>query len=186
MKIKNTNLSKIPRQLSFMKNPIEFGGSLLQGKRKEARPISTKTPMHVILKSEQAKGLCSFINHRSALEVALSKISEKFRVRIYDKSVNNNHIHIIARFKTRADYKAWIRMLAAEIVRIIARRMKKPLKNFFTFRPYTKIISWGRQFEAGLNYIILNQMEYFGLRPKKLKKMVKNKNRLGVSNGSHL
>lgn len=137
------------------------------GKRKEARPLSTKNPLHLILKSEKARGIFSFINHRSSIESAIAKTSVRFKIKVYDKSVNNNHIHLVISFKSRANYKAWIRTLTAEIVRIIARKTKKILREFFTQRPYTKIISWGRQFKTVLEYQVLNQMEYFGLRPKK-------------------
>ena len=37
---------------SFIKDyRKEFGGSLLEGKRKTKRPLSTKHPLHLILKS---------------------------------------------------------------------------------------------------------------------------------------
>lgn len=162
-----TLLMKKPQQLSFIKSVNEFGGSLLIGKRKEARPTSTKNPMHVILKSENARGLFSFINHKWALEQAIAKISSRVRIKIYDFAITNNHIHLTIYFTSRAAYRKWIRTVTAEIVRIIARRTKTKLKDFFTYRPYTKIVSWGRQFKTVLNYMVLNQMEYFGVRPVK-------------------
>lgn len=63
---------KKPKQLSFVKSMNAFGGSLLAGKRKEARPLSTKHPLHLILKS--------------AIELALAKVSSKFKVKIYGSS----------------------------------------------------------------------------------------------------
>ena len=36
---------------------FSFGGSLLEGKRKTARPLSTKKPIHLILKSSGSKSL---------------------------------------------------------------------------------------------------------------------------------
>lgn len=158
---------KKPAQLSFFKFSPDFGGSLLNGKRKEARPLSTKHPLHLILKSEKARGTCSFINHRFAIELALAKAAAQFKVKIYDKAVSNDHIHMVIFFKSKETYKGFVRVLSAQIVRIIAEKTKMPLKNFFTQRPYTKILSWGRQFKTALEYQVLNQMEYFGLRPKK-------------------
>jgi hypothetical protein len=166
---KRAAIMKNPTQLSFFKIRPDFGGSLLLGKRKEARPLSTKHPLHLILKSEKARGSLSFINHRFALELALSKVASQFKIKIYDKSVNNDHIHMVILFKSKEAYKSFIRVLSAEIVRIISKKTKTPLKDFFTQRPYTKILSWGKQLNITLEYQILNQMEYFGLRPKKKK-----------------
>lgn len=154
------------KQLSLLK-PLskEFGGSLLIGKRKSKRPLSTKSPIHLVLKSKKAKGRLAFVNHRSHLEKCISIISKRYGVIIYEKALNFNHIHMVLRLKSIDSYHAWIRILTAEIVKILSERTRSDLKEFFTHRPYTKIISWGRQFKAAINYQILNQMEVVGLRP---------------------
>ncbi len=47
-------------------------------------------------------------------------------------------------------------------------RLSKPgLKVIFNLRPFTRILSWGRDFKRGLDYQILNQMEALGLVVRK-------------------
>ena len=48
----------------------------------------------------------------------------------------------------------------------LAKRTKKTITHFFDFRPFTRIIQWGKDFQTAKDYLIKNQMEVFGLRPK--------------------
>lgn len=159
---------KKQKQLSFIKSvPKEFGGSLLFGKRKAKRPLSTQAPIHLVLKTEKAKGKLAFVSHKSQIEKAISIVSKKYGIKVYEKAINFNHIHMVLRLKTLNSYNSWIRVLTSEIVKILSKRTKENLKEFFTHRPYTKIIAWGRQFKRVLDYQILNQLEVVGLRPIK-------------------
>lgn len=160
---------KKPKQLSFFKNQSRaFGGSLLTGKRKARRPLSTKHPVHLILKSELAKGNLRFTAHRFVIERIFSKLSRRYGIKVYDIAVNFDHIHTVISFKSINSYKSWIRHLTSEIVRTLSQRAQNQLKEFFTHRPYTRIISWGKDFKGVLDYLILNKMEIFGLRPTKI------------------
>lgn len=68
--------------MSFLKNyKKDFGGSLLAGKRKGRGPISTRSPMHLVLKSN-LKGVFSPSNR--SLEKRTRQMAQKFHVRIYD------------------------------------------------------------------------------------------------------
>lgn len=162
---------KKQKQLSFIKSvPKEFGGSLLFGKRKAKRPLSTQAPIHLVLKTEKAKGKLAFVSHKSQIEKAISIVSKKYGIKVYEKAINFNHIHMVLRLKTLNSYNSynsWIRVLTSEIVKILSKRTKENLKEFFTHRPYTKIIAWGRQFKRVLDYQILNQLEVVGLCPIK-------------------
>src|SRR6218665_1543809 len=55
-------------QLKFntkeFKQDLSYGGSLrLKEKNRKARPLSSKDPMHLVLKSTKAKGVYSFGHH---------------------------------------------------------------------------------------------------------------------------
>lgn len=159
---------KRPKQLSFFKNQSNsFGGSLLAGKRKSKRPLSTKHPLHLILKSELAKGPLRFTAHRSTLEKVFSKLSKRYGIKIHDLAVNFDHIHTVISFRNISSYKSWIRHLTSEIVKEISLRTKLVLTNFFTHRPYTRVVAWGKDLCGVLEYLVLNKMEVFGLRPPK-------------------
>ncbi|MEZ0391236.1 MAG: hypothetical protein ACAH59_03405, partial [Pseudobdellovibrionaceae bacterium] len=77
-------------------------------------------------------------------------------------------IHMIIKIKERENYNQFIRSLCS-ILAAKVRARKPHLKTLFVLRPFTRIISWGRDFKSVLNYLIINQMEARGLisRPKK-------------------
>ena len=159
---------------SFIKDyRKEFGGTLLEGKRKTKRPLSTKHPMHLILKSS-----CSgvFAPGNISLEKLIRSQAKKFGLKIYDLALNWSHIHFILKIESRKDYNKFIRSLTAILAKRI-RKLKPHLDVIFDLRPFTRIMSWGRDFKRGLDYLILNQMEAFGLviRPKKKPKKRKSR-----------
>jgi len=158
------------RQLCFLpKQSMQFGGSLSKGKRKSKRPVTTKNPIHFVLKSEKAKRNLSFVNHKSSLEKIIAQVCKVHHIKLYEMAINFDHIHLVIRLPNVSAYAGWIKALTSLIVQTIARRAKQAIKNFFTLRPYSRIITWGRQFKRVLEYQILNQMEIFGLRPGKQK-----------------
>ncbi len=147
----------------------EFGGALLEGKRKDQRPLSTKHPIHLVLKSTH-KNLFNPGNLR--LEKLIKAQGQKFGLRIYDLAINWSHIHLLFRIKNRSDYVRFVRSLTA-ILAIKIRQFNPEIKTIFALRPFTRILSWGRDFKRGLEYQVLNQLEAFGLikRKKKAKKI---------------
>ncbi len=153
----------------------EFGGSLLQNKRKTKRPLSTKHPLHLILKSSHTR-LFNPANQR--LQRLIRDQSEKFHVIIYDFAVNWTHVHLLIQIKSRKDYVKFVRSLCSLIASKIYKAVPN-LEKIFTLRPFTKIVTWRRQFKSALNYQIINKLESFGLiqrsRNKTVKKAYKRK-----------
>lgn len=142
-------------------------GSLLIGKRKSKRPISTQSPLHLVLKSD-LKGVFNPGNRR--LEKRIRSLAQKFNLKIYDLALNWSHIHCVIRIKDRGDYNAFVRALTGTIALKI-RKSIRDIAAVFTLRPFTRILSWGRDFKNALNYQVLNQLEAWGLiqrasRPK--------------------
>jgi REP element-mobilizing transposase RayT len=150
----------------------EFGGSLLQGKRKSARPLSTKHPIHLILKSSGN----SFFNpsHR-AIEKAIREHAQKYHIKIYDLALNWSHIHLLVRIASREHYKAFIRTLTAELIRLLSKTKNKNLKGLFDLRPYTRIVTWGKDFKRAFEYLTLNHLEAWGLIMRSKKKQSEKK-----------
>ena len=138
----------------------EFGGSLLTGKRKSARPISTKHPLHLVLKST---GGSYFNPTNSQLEKIIRTQAEKYSITIYDYALNWSHIHVLLRVPSRKDYLAFIRTLTALIVGYLSTALGKNLKGLFDLRPFTRVVSWGRDFKRAFDYQTLNQLEALGM-----------------------
>jgi len=157
------------RQLGFkFQNDYkkEFGGSLLSGKRKSARPLSTKKPIHLILK---CTGKSVFNPSNRKLENLIRNQANKYGIKVYEVALNWSHVHLLIRLPSREAYLAFIRTITALIVGFISKTKGMNLKSIFDLRPYTKILSWGRQFQRVVEYLELNTLEALGLIVRKKK-----------------
>ncbi len=154
------------KQLKFKGIPkpfSEFGGSLLVNKRKGKRPLSFKSPQHVVFKSETVDKTTSFVKYKSGIQKIISKTAKEFGVKIYNTSINFNHIHNAFLFSSREQYNTFVRVVIARIVAFLETKTGKSLKGLFNLRPYTRIVSWGRDFSRLLKYIVANTFEAEGV-----------------------
>jgi REP element-mobilizing transposase RayT len=144
---------------SFIRNyKKEFGGSLLKGVRKTKRPLSTKHPIHLILKSCEPN---LFNPGNRALEKTIRATARRFNVKLFDLTFNWSHIHSVIQIKDAEDYRAFIRAVTS-LISALVKKNKPNLKTIFTLRPFTRVISWGRELKSVMNYQILNKMEAMG------------------------
>ncbi len=158
-------------QLSFKgfnSSKAYFGGSLLVGKRKGVRPISSKHALHLILKASRAKGSQSFLKHHKQIQYQLDKQAKKFGIRIYQYSNVGNHLHFLIRIHSRREYKKFIRAISSLIQGIVTKTLganQKSKEIFWDFRPFSRVVSWGRDFRMAAEYVIKNTLEVLGLVP---------------------
>jgi hypothetical protein len=147
------------KQSSFFKNkdfPKEFGGELLRHKRKGMRPLSTKNPLHLVLRADiETSG--SLLKYRSLINSTLSRYSKKCDIKIYEQGLAYNHFHVVLRFKNRKNYKSFIRAISGVLA--------KALKLKWVYRPFTKVIDWGRHFKKACAYALQNELEGLGIIP---------------------
>ena len=62
----------------------------------------------------------------------------------------------------------FIRTLTSLLVSLLSKLKGKSLKGLFDLRPFTRILSWGRDFRNVIHYHELNDMEARGFqRPKR-------------------
>lgn len=154
--------------MSFLKNyRKEFGGSLLLGRRKERRPLSTKHPMHLVLRSEFS-GV--FNPGNRSLERLIRSTAKRFGIKVYDLALNWSHIHCVIRIQNREIYNSFIRALTGTIARKV-QMTKRRSEKLFSLRPFTRILEWGRDFQNAIQYQLLNQMEARGLAHRKKGKL---------------
>ncbi len=145
------------KQLSFFK-PIEkeSGGALsVKGKRKIARTLDRRKPLHFVLKSKQSVNLYS---HRIFLRRLLFLYANSFGIRVYKESVQKDHFHFCIKIANRQLYRGFIRALAG----VIAQKLGKGL---WILMPYSRVVTWGRDFLGVLDYILLNDCEVGGRVP---------------------
>lgn len=146
------------------KQQLFFGGSLCSKRaHRVARPLSTKHPLHLILKSSQARGARSFWKKRNAafIEGALGKFSSKFGIKVIDCVNAGNHLHLTVKLSNRFTYSPFIRALTGAISLRLGGAAG--IKKFWDFRPYTRIIVGWKAFLKARDYLAINRLESFGI-----------------------
>ncbi len=136
-----------------MKSVVEFGGLLLKGKRKAARPICTKRSSHLVMKTNTHK----LRTHKKTIESEVIKAAQKWGIRIYRQSVASDHVHLIIRVPTRLAYRYFIQRISG----VIALK----LKIKWALRPFTRVVAWGLGFRRACGYVEMNELEALGFIP---------------------
>ena len=164
-------------ELGFIKNQKSakcFGGELLTNKRKSKRPLSPNLPLHLVLRSTSK---IVFSPHNFRLEKLIHQIANESNIRIYEFAINWSHLHFVILAKTREDYNYFVRVLSSKLAMAIQKSQTIKAKKLFALRPFTRILTWGRDFKNARAYMILNQKESRGeiKREKKVKSKIQLK-----------
>ena len=89
--------------------------------------------------------------------------ASRFKIKLFNVALNWSHVHLLIRIPNRKSYVGFVRSLNSKLVRLLSSVLKKNMTKIFTLRPYTKILTWGKQFEIVIDYHFLNQQEARGL-----------------------
>lgn len=142
------------KQLTLFKQQSkEFGGSLLQGQRKSARPLSTKSQIHLVVRGNISES-GSLLRHRDLIEVEIRKWAKRFYVKISHKAIASNHMHIDMKINTIEGYRNFIRVFLGQLA--------QKLKIKWEYRPYTRLIRPGHPYRILKDYILQNHNEAVG------------------------
>jgi REP element-mobilizing transposase RayT len=180
--------TKVPRRLGDMRprqcflfgdeppgnaQLLEHGGDVRVGKRKIARPLDVKRPLHIVLRSSRAKREWSMLRPALASRIAHTarRLARRHDVRLYRYANVGNHIHILGQVRKRGAFQAFLRGFAGVAARIVTgARQGKPVGRFWDRLAYTRIVSWGREYRAVRAYVKQNEQEALGLRPYRERK----------------
>jgi REP element-mobilizing transposase RayT len=186
--------------ISIIKSHTEHGGSISLGKRRKQRPLSLKTPIHLVLRSDFAYGSRSLLRHRPLIEKIIKKAKIRFHIKVYETAIVSNHIHLVIKGHTRRDLQNFFRVVAGHIAQqlliqfpLLANETKKrggaskgavktreKENKFWQTRLYSRIVSWGRDYLNVKKYVIQNTLEALRLvsyKPRAKKSLAKNLNR---------
>ena len=108
------------KQQSFFKpSRKEHGGALSLSSRRSRRPLSTKHPLHLTLRSDFAYGPRSLLKHKSTINHIGKKFSRRFGVQIYRQAICGNHLHLLVRGTSREGLQNFFRVFAGHIAQQI-------------------------------------------------------------------
>lgn len=166
------------KQQNFFPSQKLFHGGKLRRQRKfrQARPISDRDSMHLILKSSYANGPWSFraANNKQKVISLIEKFGAKHAVKLLSIANAGNHIHLHIKLTTRHTYRAFIRGLTAALAMAItgASRWNKLKIKFWDYRPYTRILKGWKAMLTLRDYIHVNQLESAGATRDEAKVLV--------------
>jgi REP element-mobilizing transposase RayT len=159
------------RQLTFLKemkasDRLNHGSDLRKGKRKEKRPFDPKRALHVVMRSTRAKGDWSMLtpkNHRR-VKTIVQEAATKHGIQLYHFANVGNHLHFLFRARRVEALRAFLREVSGRIsFQITGSKKTHPLKGkFWDHLPYSRVVSWGRDFKTVTQYVIGNLFQAAG------------------------
>jgi hypothetical protein len=93
--------------LPEFKISFEHGGDLRLGKRKTARPLSSKKAVHFTMKSEYARGEFSFLKKENAVFISnlRAQLEKKYFVTTYEFANSGTHLHFLSQYKNKKAFQ---------------------------------------------------------------------------------
>jgi REP element-mobilizing transposase RayT len=153
-----------------------FGGELLKGNARGKRPMTRSSALHLVLRSDIAKGNYSLLHptRAKAIQLLKAKFSRKFGVKIYRYANSGNHIHLLVRPHNRYAYSNFIKTISGLIARLtlgVERGKAKGLK-FWSVKPFSRIVEFGKDYKGVCAYILQNTLESLRLVPYRPRKNI--------------
>ena len=152
----------------------DFGGILITGNAREQRPLSTKRPLHLVMRSSLARGERSFLSPRrsKAVRELIYRSGKKQGVKIYRFANSGNHLHLIVLPSSRGAYFRFIRSISGRLARLVlgAERGRAQGIKFWDALPFTRVLEWGRDYLRTCDYLKQNTLEALGFLPYRPRK----------------
>ena len=156
------------RQLSFLPSfkslntALKHGGDVRKGRRKVARPVDPKRPIHLVLTSSRAHGAWSLTNtdNRAHIREALHHGKRRFAVKVYGQGTQGNHLHLLIKAPSRRDFQNFLRFLTGRLAMKITGACKgSAAGRFWDALAFTRLVAWGRDYLSVKDYVELNEQE---------------------------
>lgn len=156
------------RPLSFLPPArIAHGGSLRKGRRKLARPIDVKRPMHLTMRAAQARGSWSMLSRRNKARILIlvHDAAGRYGVRVHRFENVGNHLHVLLSTPTRKAFQSFLRVVTGAIAFAVTgtRKGRKLKKRFWDCLAWSRIVNWGREFRRVEIYFMKNLLESLGI-----------------------
>lgn len=129
------------------------------------RPRSTDRSMHVVIKSDLAKGNFNLRRHQEKIRRLIFKTGFKRSVRVYRLVNVGNHIHISLRLTNVSSWKGFISGITGGIASIVGFKKSPSQPTFWNARPFTRAVNWGSDYRQLKDYFAYNFLQTTGLIP---------------------
>jgi len=163
---------------------LAHGGEHTKNKRKAKRPFDPKQALHVVLRSSKARGQLSMLspNHCNHIRNLMDRLKTRWNIQVYRYANVGNHLHLLIRAKSRADWQGFIREFAGGIAMIVTGARKgnalprskngnvldSAKRGFWDYLVFTRIVGFGKDFKGVAEYVLGNLWEAAGVPVRKL------------------
>ncbi len=159
------NQHKTGTKAHLIRDQLVYGGALQH--RKFARPFLKNRCTHVILRSRLLSGSRSLLksNRKEWVQNLIQKKAKKYNSKLYQFSINSNHLHLLIKFTSDKAQADFLRDLAGSLALKIKRTFKiaKTIR-IWDERPFSSVVKT-KTFKIINNYILKNKNEAAGLWP---------------------
>jgi len=161
-------------QLKFddprLKKMHSYGGTFRsKAKNRGARPLSSKDPIHLVLRSSMATGTQSFRHpsKRKRVHQIVQSHCRKYGIALHQFANAGNHLHLLVKIPKRYVYLRFIRSLTGSLAlaQTGSNKLSKLKERFWDFRPFTRVVVSRRGYQITRDYVILNQLEALKIIP---------------------
>ncbi len=129
---------------------VAHGGNPSLHRRKTARPFTAETAIHLVLKSNRAKGRWSLLHrkNRSKINSMIFVYADRFKVRVFRASNVGDHLHLLVKATERKHLADFLRVLAGRVAVTVtgAQKYVKRIGKFWDYLYWSKLINWGSAF----------------------------------------
>ena len=159
---------------------LSHGGSLRKTRRGRLfRPLSTRAPVHLVLKANRfhmRTGFRSPQSHQIVLRT-IKRYAKMFFVKVEQVAICGDHCHLLVRLPRRAHGQHFFRVVAGQIAQEFGKQgllkrvtgtpkaaKKELLKQpkLWLFRPFTRVVKGVRAYKIVRDYVQLNKKEAEG------------------------
>ena len=128
--------------------------------RKGKRPFDESKAMHIVMRTH----LRSALHVRSVKAWLLSYIpslAHREGICIYHFVIQSDHLHFVLKARSKQSVSIFLRVLAGVTARrvLCAERGRMSQASMWLRRPYSRVLSWGREFHNALHYVQRNVLE---------------------------
>ena len=117
---------------------------------------------HIVLSASLS--VFSSARIKQIIDSLLRKYSQYFGVTIYHRAIVGTHIHLILMARSDEGLSGFLRVISGQVavklraIKFIPRNIKQLWKN----RPWSRVLTWGRNFTTATRYVALNYLEGVG------------------------
>ena len=139
---------------NFHQPYLSFGGDLIgrTTNPKTARPLSSKLPIHLVLRSKRS--WMRTPRQFGAVNATVARVAKRHGVRVYEFANVGNHLHVLIRIAARPRWAPFIRELTGRLAMLRAGGAE------WVGRPFTRVVNgWRRAYRSVREYVRLNSWE---------------------------